>query len=100
MTGRDRLSRKPARCSRITARSGLLGESGPNLTRFCGGEGSSFVEDSEIGWSCFDGFVGVMDWGFVLGKGSQNYSVDGHGDSMYFGAFVKYQNIGPFSGEF
>jgi hypothetical protein len=51
------------------------------------------VEDSEIGWSRFNGFVGVMDW-VCVGKGSQNYSVDGHGDSMYFRAFVKYQNIG------
>jgi hypothetical protein len=25
---------------------------------------------------------------------AEHYSVDGHGDSMYFGAFVKYQNIG------
>lgn len=24
----------------------------------------------------------------------EHYSVGGHGDSMYFGAFVKYQNIG------
>jgi hypothetical protein len=43
------------------AGSGFLGESGPNLARFCAGEGSGFVEDSEIGWSRFDGFCGVMD---------------------------------------
>ena len=61
VTGRDRLSRKPARRSRITAGSDLLGESGASLTRFCGGEGSGFVEDSETGWRRFDGFVGVME---------------------------------------
>jgi hypothetical protein len=34
--------------------------------------------------------VASMD---LLGK-DRRYSIDGHGYSMYFGAFVKYQNTG------
>ena len=52
---------------------------------------SGFVEDSGIGWSRFmESRIEVLCSGERI---TERYSADGHGDGMYFGTLVKYQNI-------
>lgn len=49
------------------------------------------MEDSEISWSRFmESRIEVLCSGERI---TECYSVNGHGDSMSFGTFVKYQSI-------